>query len=41
MTPATDWKEINSRMRARNAAYRLSTQERGATSQPDGSERFE
>jgi len=28
-------------MRARNAAYRLSTQERGAAREPDGSERFD
>jgi hypothetical protein len=28
-------------MRARNQAYRLSTQERGAAKEPDGTERFD
>lgn len=32
---------LGNMMRARNAAYRLSTQERGAAPEPDGSERFD
>jgi len=36
-----DFRPLGNMMRARNAAYRLSTQERGAAGEPDGSERFE
>jgi hypothetical protein len=32
---------LGNMMRARNVAYRLSTQERGAAKEPDGSERFD
>jgi len=36
-----DLRPLGNMMRARNVAYRLSTQERGAASEPDGTERFE
>ena len=36
-----EFKPLGNMMRARNPAYRLSTQERGAAPEPDGSERFD
>src|SRR5439155_22239713 len=36
-----EFRPLGNMMRARNAAYRLSTKERGAAGEPDGSERFE
>jgi Catalase len=36
-----DFRPLGNMMRARNAAYRLSTKERGAAPEPDGSERFD
>ena len=36
-----DFRPLGNMMRARNAAYRLSTQERAAAPEPDGSERFD
>ncbi len=36
-----EFRPLGNMMRARNAAYRLSTQERGAAREPDGSERFD
>jgi len=35
-----DFRPLGNMMRARSAAYRLSTQERGAAAEPDGSEEF-
>ena len=35
-----DFRPLGNMMRARSAAYRLSTQERGAAAEPDGSEKF-
>ena len=36
-----DFRPLGNMMRARNAAYRMSGQERGAAPEPDGSEQFE
>ena len=36
-----DFRPLGNMMRARNAAYRLSTQERHAADEPDGTERFD
>ncbi len=36
-----EFRPLGNMMRARNAAYRLSTQERGVVPEPDGSERFD
>jgi hypothetical protein len=36
-----EFRPLGNMMRARNAAYRLSTQERGVAPEPDGSERFD
>lgn len=36
-----DFRPLGNMMRARNHAYRLSTQERGAAPEPDGTERFD
>lgn len=36
-----EFRPLGNIMRARNAAYRLSTQERGAAKEPNGSERFD
>ena len=36
-----EFRPLGNMMRARNVAYRLSTQERGVAPEPDGTERFD